>query len=266
MKLSPHYSVFIFLKHNLNPCLSCRWRMTGSMWPWSSTGFSCGFSWRCACWEHWDSSSSRSSASWNETLPFLFRLFNLLFFCLLLSDALLELSWVGPSCSSDTSDTGLLLASKAYCLLSLPLLIFLRDSVIRHRFAPSAVSSLTWLTPICPLRLALSLCTQSSLLLPNTLFSFMTWSSHLLSFPLPSSIFLLSRALFLTPYFTLYSLSPHIFFPSVSHCVHSSLNFHVVFLIKNVHSAVDIVQSNTVLKHSQDIIITIEEPLKTQIT
>lgn len=80
MKSSPHYSVFIFLKHNLNPCLSCRWRMTGSTWQWSLTGFSCGFSWRCACWEHWDSSSSRSSASWNETLPFLFCLFNLPFF------------------------------------------------------------------------------------------------------------------------------------------------------------------------------------------
>ena len=56
------------------------------MLPWSSTGSSCGFLSQCVCWELWDSSSSRSSASSIETLVFSLSLS--LSLCLLLSNTL----------------------------------------------------------------------------------------------------------------------------------------------------------------------------------
>lgn len=64
--------------YNLTSLLLRRWRMTGSMSPWSLTGFSSGFLWQCVFWEHWDSSSSHSSTSKNVLknvlTPFLFLL------------------------------------------------------------------------------------------------------------------------------------------------------------------------------------------------
>lgn len=112
---------------NKNVLSFLRWRTTGSMWPWSSTGSSCGFLWQFVFWGRWDSSSSRSSASGNEKVFFV--LFLSLSLGPLLSVSVLNLNYCCSSFKSNTelssfSLSGICLSSLSHALLWDSLIVF----------------------------------------------------------------------------------------------------------------------------------------------